>query len=70
MLAHDVGAEEEIAVAFDGFFQEELLPVKLDVGQAFVGRGERAVGGLGGGGEPAFVDAAAMSAEDVEIARI
>ena len=44
--------------------------MKLDVGEAFVGRGQRTVGGLGGGGEPAFVDAAAMSAENVEIARI
>ena len=69
-LAHHVGAQEQIAVALDGFLQQQLLAVKLDVAQAFVGRGERAVGGLGGGGEPALVDAAAMSAEDVEIARI
>ena len=44
--------------------------MELDVAQAFVGRGQRSVGGLGGGGEPAFVDAAAMSAENVQIARI
>ena len=38
--------------------------------QAFVGSGERTVGGFGGGGEPAFINAAAMSAEGVKIARV
>src|SRR4051812_6770096 len=63
VLAHHLGAQEEIAVAFDGVFEQKLLSVKLDVGQAFIGRGQRTVGGFGGGGEPAFVDAAAVSAE-------
>ena len=54
----------------DGFLQQDLLAVEFDVAQAFVLRGERAVGGFGGGGEPALVDAAAMRAERVQIARI
>ncbi len=70
VAAHDVGAEEAIAFEFDGVLEEDLPAVELDVAEAFIIGGERAVGGLGGGGEPALVDAAAMTAEDVEIARI
>ena len=51
-------------------FSRTFLPLKLDVAQALIRRGERAVGGFGGGGKPAFVDAAAVRAQSVEIARV
>ena len=65
VFSHDIGAEEEIAVALDGFLEKQLLAVELDVGEAFVDGGQRAVGRLGSGSEPALVDAAAMTAQDV-----
>src|ERR1019366_5734630 len=70
VLAHHTGAQEEIAVAFDGVRQKQFLAVKLDVGQAFIGRGQGTVGRLGGGGEPALVDAAAMATQYVKVARV
>src|SRR5258708_24637367 len=42
----------------------------MDVAESFVRRGPRAVGGVGGGGEPALVDSAAMRAERVQVAWI
>ena len=54
----------------DGFLQQDALAVDGDVAEALVVRRAGAVGGVGGGGEPALVDAAAVRAERVEIARI
>ncbi len=49
-----------------GLLQSKTLPARHDIAQPFVGRAVL-VGGRGGGGEPALVDAAAVQAEGVEI---
>ncbi len=69
-MLHDIGAQECVALGFDGFFEQGFLALECDVAQTLIFGRERAVGGFGGGGEPAFVDASAMRAEGVEIARI
>src|ERR1051326_2466484 len=68
--AHGGRAEEDIAVAIDGLFEKEFPAAEFDVGQTLVGRGEGTIGRFGGGGEPTLVDAAALAAEDVEVAGI
>ena len=52
----------------DGVFQQEPLALEHAVAQAFVG-GAVVVGRLGGAGEPALVDAAAVRAQGVPVGR-
>src|SRR5215467_7687672 len=68
LRAHDVGAQKFIAQRFDGLLQQDALAVDGDVTQALVLPRAFAVPGLGGGGKPALVDTAAVSAERVEVA--
>ena len=50
-------------IGLDGFLQQHALAVDSDVAEPFVLGRARAVGGVGGGGKPALVDAAAVRAQ-------
>ena len=67
---HHLGAQDLVADFRDGFAQQHALAVDRDIAEALVFRRAGAVGGLGGGRKPALVDAAAMRAQRVQIARI
>jgi len=71
ILVPEVIAQELGAQVGDDLGEEDLLGVALvaidHVTEALVGRGEGAVVGLGGGAEPAFIDAAPLRAEGVEV---
>ena len=69
LLAQQLGAQLADHVHQQHFFGLAALFVD-DVAQALVGRGQRPVVGLGGGGKPAFVDAAAVGAKRVIVARV
>jgi len=65
---HDVGSEQGIASDFHRLLEEELFAlIRVDVAQPLIGKRCRAVGGLGGRGEPALVDASAVSAKGVQV---
>jgi hypothetical protein len=51
-------------------FSSMRLPLEIEIAETFVGGCAGTVGGIRGGGEPAFVDAAAVRAESVQVARI
>ena len=59
-------ADERAAAFGDGLLEREAVLADDDVAEAFVGRAVF-VGGGRGGGEPAFVDAAAVQAVGVEV---
>ena len=65
-VADEVAFELVDGVAEENSFQAAAV-FEGDEGEAFVGAGERAVVGRGGGGEPAFVDAAAIAAQGVVV---
>ena len=69
VLRPDVLADDLRAQFRDDVAQQELLLAGDAVAQPLVGRAAF-VGGLGGGGEPAFIDAAAVRAEGVVIVRM
>ena len=62
-------AHETRSLGFDGIFQGEPVPVREHIAQPLVGRAV-VIHSRGGGSEPALVDAAAMGAVSVEIARV
>ena len=64
----DCLADDLRAGLFDGVFQQEPLALEDAVAQSLVW-GAAVVGGLGGAGEPAFVDAAAVCAQGIPIGR-
>jgi hypothetical protein len=70
MLTHYVGPEKLIAGRFDRFFQKYFVPAEFDVAQAFVFVCQRAVSGFRSGGKPAFVNAATVCSERIEISRV
>jgi hypothetical protein len=66
-LAHDIGAEEFVPRGFDGLLEQDAAAVEIEIAESLAGGRAGAVVGAGCRGEPALVDAAAMSAERVEI---
>ena len=65
---HRFLAEQQVAGLLDRFLQQEATARRAaDVAEAFVRGRAGTVVGIGGRREPAFVDAAAMRAESVEI---
>ena len=72
-LLHDLGPEQLVAGELDGVLEQHLrrraVP-GLDVAEPLVGERLRSVVRLGGGSEPALVDAAAMSTERIVVVRV
>ena len=65
---HDIGAEQKIAGAFDCIFQQEFAArVGMNIAEAFVRRGRRAIRGFRRRGEPALVDPAPVRAEGIDV---
>ena len=71
LASHHVCAKQQISRGFDSIPKQELLPrLRANITQAFIRSRVRAIGGPGGGGEPALVDAAPVAAEGVKIIRM
>src|SRR2546422_10637506 len=72
-LLHDLGPEQLVPAELDGVLEQHLrgraVP-GLDVAEPLVRERLRSVVRLGGGSEPALVDAAAMSTERIVVVRV